>query len=88
MTNLGLMGLLGKETSRVESIHKLHGRIFRALSERKFRKIRGDRMSMIFQEPMTSLNPVYTVGQQIIEVLRLHRSMKKRRKAGIELLGS
>ena len=43
---------------------------------------------MIFQEPMTSLNPVYTVGQQIVEVLRLHRSMKKKdaRLRAIELL--
>ena len=89
VTNLGLMGLLSKETSRVESEYiNFTGEDISGLSERKFRKIRGDRMSMIFQEPMTSLNPVYTVGQQIVEVLRLHRSMKKKdaRLRAIELL--
>jgi len=47
------------------------------LSDARMRKIRGNDISMIFQEPMTSLNPVYTVGDQIAEVLRLHRGMKK-----------
>ena len=46
-------------------------------TEAQMRKIRGNDISMIFQEPMTSLNPVYTVGDQIGEVLRLHRGMKK-----------
>ena len=47
------------------------------LDERAMRRIRGDRISMIFQEPMTSLNPVFTVGYQIGEVLRLHRGMDR-----------
>ena len=47
------------------------------LSEKEMRKIRGNEIAMIFQEPMTSLNPVYTVGDQIGEVLRLHRDMSK-----------
>ena len=42
------------------------------LSDREMRKLRGDRVSMIFQEPMSSLNPVYTVGQQICEIIHLH----------------
>lgn len=58
------------------------------LSEKEMRKIRGNRISMIFQEPMTSLNPVYRVGEQISEVLRLHQKMDKKMalKKTIELL--
>ena len=49
------------------------------LSERRMRKIRGNRISMIFQEPMTSLNPVFTVGDQVGEVLRLHQHLSGRK---------
>jgi peptide/nickel transport system ATP-binding protein/oligopeptide transport system ATP-binding protein len=58
------------------------------LPEKEMRKIRGDDIAMIFQEPMTSLNPVYTVGDQIGEVLRLHRQVSKReaRERSIEML--
>ncbi len=48
------------------------------LPEKEMRKIRGEKISMIFQEPMTSLNPVFTVGSQIAEVFRVHRNMSKR----------
>jgi oligopeptide/dipeptide ABC transporter ATP-binding protein len=55
--------------------------------EKKMRKIRGNKISMIFQEPMTSLNPVFTVGDQVGEVLRLHRNMsgKQTRERVIEM---
>ncbi|HJR54706.1 MAG TPA: ABC transporter ATP-binding protein [Gemmatimonadota bacterium] len=58
------------------------------LPEKEMRKIRGNEIAMIFQEPMTSLNPVYTVGDQIGEVLRLHRDMSKdeARQRSIEML--
>jgi peptide/nickel transport system ATP-binding protein len=49
------------------------------LSEAQMRKIRGNRISMIFQEPMTSLNPVFTVGDQIAETISLHQKLSKRR---------
>ncbi len=47
-------------------------------SEKKMRKIRGNRISMIFQEPMTSLNPVFTVGDQVAEVIRLHQRLSRK----------
>ena len=53
------------------------GRDLLALSEAEMRRIRGDEIAMIFQEPMTALNPVYTVGDQIAEVLRLHRGLDR-----------
>ena len=58
------------------------------LSESKMRAIRGDDVAMIFQDPMTSLNPVYTVGEQIAEALRLHRklSRKQAKAAAIEAM--
>jgi len=58
------------------------------LPEKEMRKIRGNEIAMIFQEPMTSLNPVYTVGDQIGEVLRLHRDMSKdeARERSIEMM--
>src|SRR5947209_5882818 len=58
------------------------------LSESKMRAIRGDDVAMIFQDPMTSLNPVYTVGEQIAEALRLHRKLSRKdaRRATIEAM--
>jgi oligopeptide/dipeptide ABC transporter ATP-binding protein len=56
----------------------LNGRNLLALSEEEMRKIRGREISMIFQEPMTSLNPVFRVGEQIAEVFRLHQGMDRR----------
>ena len=75
VTALALMGLLpdGAETGgRV----LLEGRDLLALPDREMQKIRGDRLAMIFQEPMTSLNPVHRVGRQIGEALALHRDMR------------
>ena len=59
------------------------------LSDREMRNMRGNSISMIFQEPMTSLNPVLTVGDQVMEVLRLHRKLPRREALGetIRLLG-
>jgi len=67
---------------------KFRGRDLMSLSEREMRQVRGAQISMIFQEPMTSLNPVYSVGAQIGEVLRLHRKLSRRaaRARAIELL--
>jgi peptide/nickel transport system ATP-binding protein len=58
------------------------------LPEREMRAVRGDRISMIFQEPMTSLNPVYTVGSQIAEAIRIHKPASRRqaRERAVEML--
>jgi ABC-type dipeptide/oligopeptide/nickel transport system ATPase component len=60
------------------------------LSQGRMRKIRGNRISMIFQEPMTSLNPVFTIGRQIVETLQAHERMSLRaaRDRAVELLDS
>lgn len=64
------------------------GRDLLRLPEAQLRKVRGNRIAMVFQEPMTSLNPVYTAGEQIMEALRLHRGMGRpeARAAAIGLL--
>jgi oligopeptide/dipeptide ABC transporter ATP-binding protein len=63
--------------------------VISALPEREMRKIRGASISMIFQEPMTSLNPVFTVGAQIVEAIRLHQRVGKAeaRRRTVEMLG-
>ncbi|MBQ6374806.1 MAG: ABC transporter ATP-binding protein [Clostridia bacterium] len=77
VTSLSVMGLLA-DNGRVDAGEALFGgRDLLKLPDREMRRIRGDRISMIFQEPMTSLNPVMTVGQQVSEALRLHRGMDR-----------
>ncbi len=68
---LALLGLLA-DNGRATGSGKLHGHEILALSERSLRKIRGRAISMIFQDPMTSLNPYRTVGEQMTDVLRAH----------------
>lgn len=65
-----------------------HGENLLEKTEKEMRKIRGNRISMIFQDPMTSLNPVVRIGKQMVEVIRRHREMNKTaaRKEAIELL--
>src|SRR3982751_5263497 len=58
---------------------KLNGRSLLDLSEREMRGVRGKDIAMIFQEPMTSLNPVYTVGDQIVEAITLHQHVGSRK---------
>ncbi len=78
VTSLSVMGLLANN-GRVESGEALFGgQDLLRLSDREMRRIRGNRISMIFQEPMTSLNPVITVGRQVSEALRLHSGMDAR----------
>jgi len=76
MTALALMGLLPENAVTTGEI-RLSNEDLLKKSERDLCTIRGNRMAMIFQEPMTSLNPVHTVGRQIMEPLRLHRGLSK-----------
>ena len=75
VTALSIMGLLPQANSKVEGAIRLDGRDVLKLSEKQMRDVRGAAASMIFQEPMTSLNPVLTVGFQIAEALIYHREL-------------
>ena len=90
VTSLTVMKLLPQQVARIEEGSKImfEGRNLLNLSEDEMRSIRGSDISMIFQEPMTSLNPVFTIGQQISEVLRLHRGVDnaEARDRSVELL--
>jgi peptide/nickel transport system ATP-binding protein len=88
VTALSILRLISPP-GRIESGSiELEGRDLLTLSERSMRDVRGKDVSMIFQEPMTSLNPVYTVGWQIVEAVRLHQRKSKgeARARAIELL--
>lgn len=88
MTSLAIMRLL-PPTARIDSGSiTLFGRELLSVTEQRMRAIRGNDMGMIFQEPMTSLNPVIKVGEQIAESLRVHRGLGRRdaRLRAIELL--
>src|SRR5690606_32409874 len=75
VTALSIMRLLN---ARIEGSIRLDGRELLDLSSEEMRTIRGNRIAMIFQEPMTSLNPVMTIGTQIAEALRSHRAISRR----------
>lgn len=78
ITALSILRLLPKLTARTVGgqIH-FDGRDLLKLSEREMRRVRGDRIAMIFQEPMTSLNPVYTIGRQIAEAIEIHSKVSR-----------
>jgi oligopeptide/dipeptide ABC transporter ATP-binding protein len=89
VTSLSILRLLAQPAGRIVGGEILYqGRNLLSLSEDEMRKIRGNEISMIFQEPMTSLNPVYTVGNQILEAVMLHQGLKKKeaRDKSIEML--
>ena len=75
VTALSVMRLVSAANGRIQGRIALEGRDLLALSEEEMRKVRGNDVAMIFQEPMTSLNPVLTVGFQIAEALRYHRGL-------------
>jgi len=88
VTALSIMGLVARPPARVSGAIRFEGRDLLGLAPRALADLRGDRLAMIFQEPMTSLNPAFTVGAQLAEVLVRHRglSMVQARAAAIEML--
>ena len=79
VTSLSIMRLVDTTTGKYEGGEILfEGQDILKLSEKEMRKLRGNKISMIFQEPMTSLNPVFTIGYQIMESLMLHKGMDKK----------
>ena len=89
MTALAIMRLIPNPPGRITSGQvRFEGTDLLALPDASMREIRGNRVSMIFQEPMTSLNPVFTVGEQIAEAVRLHQRLDRRgaHERAIEML--
>lgn len=89
VTLMTIMGLIGKPTlleNRGEIIYNQINLL--KLSNKEYRKIRGKEISYIFQEPMTALNPVFTIGDQLVETIRTHNKIGKKEafEKGIELL--
>ena len=92
-TALSIMNMLPQYVSRVQGEILFHGKDVLKMKNRELRKIRGKQISMVFQDPMTSLNPVYRVGEQIGEVLTLHEGrmpkeeLRKRVGEILEMVG-
>jgi peptide/nickel transport system ATP-binding protein len=79
VTSLSILRLIAAPPGKIVNGRLMfQGRDLLGLTEDEMRKVRGNEISMIFQEPMTSLNPVLTIGRQIAEALVLHRGMKRR----------
>jgi peptide/nickel transport system ATP-binding protein len=89
VTSLSLLRLIAPP-GRIERESRIHfeGRDLLAMPEREMRSVRGNRMAMIFQEPMTALNPVFTVGDQVAEVARIHAGVSRREawRRAVEML--
>ncbi len=77
MTAMSIMRLLPPGGEIVEGSVRLNGRELRELTPRQMRAVRGDEVAMVFQDPMTSLNPTMTIGNQIAEAILVHRSVSK-----------
>src|SRR5690625_4061565 len=79
VTSLSILQLVGKPGKIVNGKINFKNKDLTTLSEKEIRKIRGNEISMIFQEPLTSLNPVFTIGNQISEAIRQHHSIDKQK---------
>ena len=78
VTSLSVMGLLAEPGHVAGGEMTFDGKDLVHLSEKEYREMRGNDMAMIFQEPMTSLNPVYRIGDQIVEAIRTHEKVSKK----------
>ena len=86
-----IIGLTRSPNAHIEGSVRLNGDELTSQSEKELQKVRGSQIAMIFQDPMTSMNPVYTVGKQIVEAIRAHDGGVKKRDAharAAELLGA
>ena len=90
MTSLAIMRLMPEQGKITSGSIRLSGEDLVVASEARMRGLRGNEISMVFQEPMTSLNPVFSVGEQIAEVLKAHQGLSKSeaREHAVELLES
>ncbi len=88
VTSFSILRLIGIPGKILEGSITFNGRDILKLSESEMVKMRGDRISMIFQQPQSSLNPVFRVGAQVAEVLQIHQSMSKEQawEKAVELL--
>ena len=89
VTSLSVMGLIEKPGRISKGEILFNGKDLTKVSKKEMQAIRGDKISMIFQEPMTSLNPVYKIGDQIVESILTHTKMSKAEahKHAVEMLG-
>jgi peptide/nickel transport system ATP-binding protein len=88
VTNLSLMGLLPGKSVKITGTAMLDGRDLLSLSKSELRNVRGNDAAMIFQDPMTSLNPVHKIGAQLVEAVNLHKDVSKSdaRARAVEML--
>jgi oligopeptide/dipeptide ABC transporter ATP-binding protein len=86
-----IVGLTRSSGTRIEGSARLRGEELLGASEAELQRVRGERIAMVFQDPMTSLNPVYRVGDQVVEAIRAHRAgtgEAAARELAIEMLGA
>ena len=88
LTASAVMNLLPQSVRHSAGTVSFEGRVVSSLSQRDFRQLRGPKMAMVFQDPQNSLNPAYTVGNQMVEAIRTHHDMNKRdaTQRAVELL--
>ena len=82
VTSRAVMGLLPRRTSTIRGSIRLDGNELVGLPERTYRRVRGEQVAMIFQDPMTALDPLYAAGEQVAEALRFHFGIEPRRRPG------
>lgn len=82
VTSLSIMGLLGRDGKVAEGEVLFGGKNLLSMTEKELDEVRGNQLSMIFQDPLTSLNPVFTVGSQIVESIMTHMGLSKKEAAG------
>ncbi|KQL57388.1 MULTISPECIES: ABC transporter ATP-binding protein [Bacillaceae] len=88
VTSLSIMGLVSSPGKIVGGSVRFNGQDLIGISDKQYRKLRGNDLSMIFQEPLTSLNPLFTIGNQLAEVILLHQNVSKEqaKEKGIDML--